>query len=182
MSLGSAVRSLRTDRGLTLDALAARSGVSRAMLSDVERDRKSPTIRVVCQIAAALEVPVSELVEEEHAPPRVALRRRGDRRPLVDPETGVERHVLSDPSLARGLEVVWYVLPAGADVGSFPAHARGSVEHITIAAGAVEMTVGAERIPLRAGDSISYRADVTHGFRNTGRSRAELFLVIDARK
>src|SRR5262245_18160613 len=107
-NFAGAVAQRRHAARLTLAELARRSGVSRAMLSEVERGRKSPTIRDACRIAEVLQCTVSELLREP-APTRLAIVRRRERRRLTDRSARVERYVLSDVMTARGLEVVWYV-------------------------------------------------------------------------
>ena len=181
MHLGSAIRARREELGLTLDEVARRSGVSRGMLSEVERDRKSPTIRVVCLIAEGLGCSVSDLIGQEPVA-RFELRRTADRRPLVDPRSGVERHLLSPAMSKRGIEVVWYVIPRGQTTGSFPPHQPGVVEHVTVVAGTVEARLGSEAHLLDVGDSVTYRADVDHEFIAHGRSRGEFIVVIDSTK
>lgn len=162
----------------TLQQLAVRSGVSTAMLSEVERGRKSPTIRVAAQIAEGLGCAVSELLDDPPATQLAVLRRR-ERRRLIEQGTGIERHLLAPHLLAHGIEVVWYVVPKGRSSGSFPPQRHGVLAHATIVKGELESIAGKERIVLRAGDSINYSADITHEFRNVGRGVCEFFLVID---
>ena len=178
MELGETIRTKRTVKGMTLGALASASGVSTSMLSEIERGAKNPTIRVLCQIADALDCTVSSLIDEP-APVHLRVIRREDRRVLVDPASGVERHLLSPGFVRFGIEIVWYVLPEGADTEDWPAHRPGVGEHATIVRGRCEFRLGAERVTLEPGDSVSYDPDETHGFRNAGEGPCELFLVID---
>jgi len=121
MDIGPVIRARRRARGLTLEALAAGSGVSRAMVSDIERGVKNPTIKVVSQIAAALDLSVSDLLEERlpAAAQGLSLVRVGERRVLVDPQSGVERHVLAPTFQRHGIEVLWYTIPPGACTASW---------------------------------------------------------------
>ncbi len=181
--LGAAVRRRRLALDLTLDGLATRSGVSRAMLSDVERGAKSPTIRVACQIAGGLGCSVSDLLggpPAEHGEDAVSVVRERDRQVLVDPVSGVERHVLSPSSRRRGIEVVWYVVPPGKETGEFPPHQLGTREHITVVRGRLEGRIGDGEVRLTVGDSAAFPADIPHGFRNRGTEPCEFLLVIDA--
>src|SRR5437762_1695322 len=114
MELGANIRALRTEQGLTLEALAEKSGVSRAMLSDIERDAKSPTIRIMSQIALGLGCPVSQLLGEQPSqPPKPAVQvvRRKERQVTVEPRTDAERHLLAPSFVRRGIEVLWYAIP-----------------------------------------------------------------------
>jgi len=179
--LGPAVRRRRRGLGLTLQELADRSGVSRAMLSDVERGAKNPTIRVACQIAEALGCSVSDLLSGAPAAPeegRISVVRGRERRVLVDPVSGVERHLLS-PGPGDGIEVVWYVVPAGAETGTFPPHRSGTREHVVVVRGRIEGRIGGDVVGLGPGDAAAFPADVPHGFRNPAAEPCEFLLVID---
>lgn len=181
MELGGTIRTRRARLGWTLDALAARAGVSRAMLSEIERGVKNPTIKVVCQIAAGLDCTVSSLLGEATptaAEPRVT--RRDERRVLIDPRSGVERHLLSPAFQGRGIEVLWYEIPPGAETGTFPPHRPGVAEHITLVEGGLHCRLGEHAVQLEAGDSVSFPADIPHAFGNPGTTPCRYVLIIDA--
>ncbi len=149
------------------------------MLSAIERNEKSPTIRVLCQIAESLGVRVSELVGEGPAVGTEILR-RGERHPLVDPASGMTRSLLSKHLVSHGLEVIWYTVPPNRASGAFPAHRSGVVEHITVVEGVLALEIGTERVTLQSGDSITYPADIVHGFRSVGRGECAFLLLIDS--
>jgi transcriptional regulator with XRE-family HTH domain len=177
--LGEAIRKKRTQLALSLSDVATRSGVSAAMLSEVERGKKSPTIRVLSHIAEALGCSISDLLgEPSRVSPRVTLAK--DRKRIVDPESGIERVSLSEALLARGIDTLLYRLPAGADTGPFAPHRSGVVETLVVVRGAVEVHVGDDVFQLAVDDSLTYGADAMHRYRNRGRSAAELFLIIDS--
>jgi transcriptional regulator with XRE-family HTH domain len=175
------IRRRRVEKGLSLAELAERSQVSAAMLSEVERGLKSPTIRILSQIARGLECSVSELLGSEDSPAQMLQVIRSDeRQKLVDPETGVERSVVAPLLMRHGIVVVWFRIPAGVHAGVFPAHRGGVLEHITVVRGSLEATIGATVTTLKAGDSMSYSAETAHGFRAVGRTDCEYLLVIDS--
>ena len=91
--LGERVRALRRERGWTLEALAERSGVSRAMISKLERGEKNPTLVVAAKVAEGLGVSLSHLVGVE-AKRNVVIVPRERRLTMRDPETGFERQLL----------------------------------------------------------------------------------------
>lgn len=182
MEIGEEIKARRLGKGLTLDGLAALSGVSRAMLSEIERGVKNPTIRVVSQIAEGLETTVSALLGEapardERAP--VVVRRAG-RQTLVDPQTGVERQGLSPVYQGRGVEVLWYTIPPGAQTGTFPAHRPGVVEQIVVVQGKLACTLGGHDLILAEGDAVFFQADVPHAFSNPGSVLCQYLLIIDS--
>ncbi len=171
------IRERRKTQGLSLEALAKASGVSRAMLSEVERGLKSPTIHLLCRIAAGLSCTVSELMGDER--PRQVHVVRADERPTVRDANGVERQVLSTALMHHGLEAVWYVVPPGQSAGPFPPEVLGTVEHITVVQGKLSLEYGVHAVALDPGDSVTYHLDETICYRNAGRSTCRLFLLID---
>ena len=180
--LGHTIRQRRIALGLALEALAKRTGVSRAMLSDIERGVKNPTIKVLSQIAEGLGCTVSYLLGEQLGDPgeSIHILRKHERRVLVDPQSGVERQVLAPVLQRHGIEVVWYVIPPGQKTGSFPPHQHGVEEHITLVQGRLECTLGDRNIVLETEDSVSFPADVTHDFSNPGPLPCQYFLIIDS--
>jgi len=182
MELGNNIRARRTDLGMTLDALAERSHVSRAMLSDIEREAKSPTIRTITQIATGLGCTVSELLGEP-APQReqdLQVLRKSQRQILVEPQSGVERHLLSPSLVRRGIEINWLVVPPGESTGVFPPQPSGTVEHITVVRGTLRCRLGANEVVLEEGDSITFPADVEQVFSNHEKKPARCLLIMDS--
>ena len=179
--IGDNVRRRRLARGLTLEQLAEASGVSPAMISEVERALKNPTVRVAYQIARALGCSLTELLEDGDAA-RPQVVRATERRSLVDPGTGVERHGLSPEMLRRGLDLVWYVVPPGETVGTMSANRPGIVEHLSVISGTLSLRLGRERYRLRPGDGITYAPQTTIEYRNEGRRPCQFIMVADTRR
>ncbi len=180
MDLGSNIRTWRQRQGLTLEELAERTGVSRAMLSDIERGVKNPTIRVVVQIAEGFGCTVSQLLgEQAQKTETVIVTRHDERQILVDPHTGAQRHLLSPAFLQRGIEVIWYVIPPQ-QTGSFPPHQPGVVEHITVVQGRLNCQLGDWQGTLASGDSVFFQANVPHDLHNPGPEPCYFFLLIDS--
>ena len=184
MELGDTIKARRARQGLTLGGLAARTGVSRAMLSEIERGTKNPTIRIVCQIAEGLGTTVSELIGEGPPPESRApvIVRAAERQTLVDPQTGVTRQQLAPTYLRRGVEVLWYRLPARAATGTFPAHRPGVIEQLTVVRGALRCQIGDDEALLAAGDALFFDADLAHAFANPADEPCEYLLIIDSRE
>jgi transcriptional regulator with XRE-family HTH domain len=181
MELGANIHTLRTGQGLTLDALAEKSGVSRAMLSDVERGAKSPTLRIVAQIATALDCTVSQLLGEPpttpHQPAVLVLRRK--ERPItVEPRTDVERHHLAPTLVRRGLEVLMYSIPGNSRT-SLPVQPPGTQAHLTVTRGTLLCKLGAQDLKLEDGDSVQFDADVEQTFINNEKKPCRFFMVVD---
>ncbi|HEV2743095.1 MAG TPA: XRE family transcriptional regulator [Rubrobacter sp.] len=177
--LGVRVRDLRKDRGLTLDELAAASGVSRAMISKLERGEKNPTLVIAARLAEGLGVSLSRLAGVEERREVVVVPR--ERRPVLrDPETGFERQSLSPTFAGRGVEFLRNVVPEGSTSGDFPPHRKGVEEHLVVERGQLEATLGGETYLLREGDALFFEADVPHRFDNVGRGECSYYLVISS--
>ena len=175
--LGERVRGLRRERGLTLEGLAGRSGVSRAMLSKVERGEKNPTLVVAAKVAEGLGVPLSRLLGVEERREVVVIPR--DKRPVMrDPQTGFERQLLSPNFGGRGVEFVRNVVPEGSTSGEFPPHRRGVEEYLVVEKGRLRAVLAGEEYLLEEGDSLYFEADVNHRFDNVGGGPCSYYLVI----
>lgn len=164
VELADRIQRLRSERQLTLSALAERCSVSVSMLSAVERAEKAPTVTVLARVAEGLDVPLIALLQDDDR--GVVVRRRADQERTVHP-AGWERVVVSPVVAGVNFELVRVTLPAGCDAGEFPAYARGSHEYVVVERGALRLTVEQQVIDLEAGDSTYYEADRVHAFANT---------------
>ena len=176
--LGERVRVLRRERGLTLDVLAGRSGVSRAMISKLERGEKNPTLVVAAKVAEGLGVSLSQLVGVEERRVVVVVP-RGRRMVVRDPDTGFERQLLSPSFGGRGIEFIRNVVPEGSTSGEFPPHRRGVEEYVVVEWGRLKAVLGGEDYLLEEGDALYFEADVPHRFDNAGEGECSYYLVID---
>jgi transcriptional regulator with XRE-family HTH domain len=175
--LGARMKDLRRERGLTLEELAEHSGVSRAMISKVERGEKNPTLVVAAKVAEGLGVTLSELLGVEERREVVVIPR--ERRMVMrDPETGFERQLLSPTFGGRGIEFVRNVVPEGSTSGEFPPHRHGVEEHVVVEKGRLKAVIGGEEHLLEEGDALYFEADASHRFDNTGDGECSYYLVI----
>jgi len=177
--LGERVRVLRRERGWTLELLAERSGVSRAMISKLERGEKNPTLVVAARVAEGLGVSLSQLVGIE-ARREIVVVPKERRMVMRDPETGFERQLLS-PSFGGELEFIRNVVPEGSTSGEFPPHRRGVEEYVVVEKGRLRTILGSEEHVLEEGDAAYFEADVAHRFDNVGVGECSYYLVIDSR-
>lgn len=164
VELADRIQRLRSERRLTLAALAERCSVSVSMLSAVERADKAPTVTVLARIADGLDVPLIALLQDDDR--SVVVRRRVDQDRTVHPD-GWERVVVSPVVAGVNFELVRVILPPGCDAGEFPAYARGSHEYVAVERGTLRLTVEQQVIDLEAGDSTYFEADQVHAFANT---------------
>ena len=176
--LGERIRALRRDRRLTLEDLAGRSGVSRAMISKLERGEKNPTLVVAAKVAEGLGMSLSRLVGVEERRQVVVMPR--ERRMVVrDPQTGFERQLLSPSVGGRGIEFMRSVLPGGSTSGEFPPQRRGVEEYVAVERGRLTAILGDQGYLLEEGDALYFEADVPHRFDNAGEGECSYYLVVD---
>lgn len=174
--IGPNVRRRRQALGMTLETLAEKSGVSAAMLSEVERALKNPTVKLAYQIARALGCTLTELIGEEPAP-QVAITRARDLRTLVDPASGVRRTGQRSDLLNRHLEIAWYTLPKGQATGEMAANRPGLVEQILVISGKLTVVLSDEPHRLGPGDSVTYGVQSTN-YVNESESEDCTFLLL----
>ena len=176
-SLGIRVRALREARGLSLRALAAASGVSAPMLSQVERGDTSPTLAVAGRIAAGLGLTLSGLLRLDEAPP-VAVVRCGDRRSIN--RNGHRFEYLSPAAPGERASVTLHTLGPGARTGGTPLHAPGSRETAIVQRGRITAIVVGAPYELAEGDTVTFDADLAHHFENPGRGVGSFLAVVTA--
>jgi transcriptional regulator with XRE-family HTH domain len=179
--VGRAVKNRREELKLTLRRLAAKSGISSSMISDIERGEKSPTISTLSTLATALETTISALVDKPRSNTRrIKVVRSSARHSRVDRATGAARHSFGPAIAGSKVEFLRYVVPPHTTAGPLPAHASGTIEHIHVAAGAIRVTVGDDTVNLKTGDSCSCFADAMHLFDNArGDVEALIYLVVE---
>jgi transcriptional regulator with XRE-family HTH domain len=172
------VRLLRADLGLSLDTLAAKSDVSRSMLSLVERGESSPTAVVLEKIATGLGVPLATLFSDPEAAAS-PVARRADRTPWRDPQSGYVRRNISPANFSSPIQIVEVVLPAGAHV-AYETGARDVIiqQQIWVQQGNIEVTVGAVTHRLAEDDCLAMRLNEPTAFRNRTRRPARYIVVI----
>jgi transcriptional regulator with XRE-family HTH domain len=171
------VRDLRKKKGWTLEELSAACGVSRSMLSEIERGRANPTLAVAFRIAQAFSMSLGELVEAPAATPRIDVIRADDRTYQYRSDRHISIRTLSPLHLEKAVEFYEIVLRAGGALTSSP-HFEGARELATVQFGQVRVTSDGEAVELAKGDSAHYRADVPHSIKNVGDSDAVVFLVV----
>jgi transcriptional regulator with XRE-family HTH domain len=174
--IGANLKRLRTKRALSLEALAKLAGVSRAMIGQIEGGRSMPTIGLLWKIARALEVPFSALMGGGGGGGMAVLR--ADRAKVLSSKDGsFASRALFPYDGERRVEFYELTMTAGALEQAEP-HVPGTMENLTVAQGEVEIVAGAERSLLATGDSVYFQADVPHSYRNPGRDKAVMFLVM----
>jgi transcriptional regulator with XRE-family HTH domain len=180
--LAKNLREERESRGWTLAELAARSGVSRAMLSKIERREASPTAALLGRLTAALGMTLSRLFEQMADQPAGQITRVAEQPLWRDPETGFTRRALTPPQSgalpATPLEMVWGELPPGAEIaypGIFPFIAD---QQLVVISGQLAIRQAGVGYLLEAGDCLRFGSPTDVLFRNPGAARCRYVIAI----
>jgi transcriptional regulator with XRE-family HTH domain len=175
--LGANLRRLRVQRGLSLERMAKLSGVSRAMLSQVELGYSAPTINVIWRIASALGVPFSALLTLPETPPTTRVLRVTEAKRLASHDGSFSSRALFPFETPRRSE--FYELRLAArSVERATAHQAGTTENLVVSAGVVTIAVGEDITELNTGDAIVFNADVPHTYANYTDQEAVMYLVM----
>jgi len=174
--LGNRVKELRQKRGWTLDELSAACGVSRSMLSQIERNGVNPTVAVALRIAQAFGIALGTLVDVPAPAAKIDVVRADDQSTHFRSDKDCRIRTLSPLHLEKAVEFYELRIRPGGAIRSSP-HFAGTREILTVHQGAVRVISGGAAQDLRAGDSAHYPADVPHEIVNAGRDTVIAYLV-----
>ena len=180
-AVGTRLQELRRAQNLSLDDLSRRSGVSKSMLSEVERNRSNPTIAVLWRLASALGISLTDFLAEkdaESSPPALTLV-SAQATPVIRSNDGkCELRILGPIALAGKVE--WYELTIepGGELAS-DAHEEGAKEHLSVQAGSLVVQVAGSSQTVRRGETVRYVASVQHAIANNGKTAAKAILDVE---
>ena len=175
--VGEQIQRLRSERKMTLDDLSRAAGVSKSMLSEIERDKANPTIAVAWRLTNALGVSLDQLFAPQKTPDTITVAGPHDIPTLDGRDAKYQLRVWGPIELAGKFE--WYELTlstGGALVSN--AHEPGTREHLSVLQGTIEVEVEGTTKRLRAADTARYVADVPHAIRNAGKGEAKALLIV----
>lgn len=166
----------RAERGFTLDALAARAGVSRGMLIQIEQARTNPSVGTVVKIGDALGVSITSLLDFDQepqvrlVPPEQAIR-------LWSTEAGSHSTLLAGTEAPGPLELWhWRLMPGEASTSD--PHPVGTTELVHVTAGTLTLDVDGTDHALATGTSACFESHVPHGYRNDGSEAVEMTMAV----
>jgi transcriptional regulator with XRE-family HTH domain len=175
-AVGRNVRALRQQRRMTIDALAAASGVSRGTVIQIETARGNPSIATLCHLASALRVGVASLVDGDAAP-RITVRRSEQAVPLWTSPGGssaVFRIGTDPPDVVELWE--WTLQPGDAFDGE--AHPMGTAEVLSVLAGRLALRAGTSELELATGDTAMFEAHTPHRYACAGSEPVRFTMVV----
>lgn len=174
--LPARLKEARRAQGLSLEAVANLSGVSRSMVSQIERGESSPTIATLWNLTRALQVDFAGLLESGDQQDHIEVLRAVDVPKIENIGEGCRIRILSPPEEAGGHEVYDIRFDKGGALTSQP-HTRGAMEQLTVLEGEIEVTSGSAKDVLQAGDTARYAADVSHAI-TAPSGVARVFLIV----
>ena len=176
--VGATLQKMRLARGLTLEDLSRAAGVSKSMLSQIEREKANPTIAVAWRLSNALGVGIGELLSDDSKEVEAIRVLEPHETPtLPGDHAGYVLRILGPMELAGKFE--WYelTLAAGGELVSQP-HDPGATEHLTVLQGNMEVEADGSKRKLKPGGTARYNADRSHAIRNSGKTEARALLVV----
>jgi transcriptional regulator with XRE-family HTH domain len=174
--LGARMRAERQARGMALERLAELSGVSRSMVSEVERGTKTPTVLVLDRLATALGTSIARLLDEPVRPDVVLLP--GERQRVVRDPSGWERRILSPVLAEVEFEFMRTTLGPRVNAGEFSPHAPGSHEYVAVEAGQLRLMVDGVAYRLETGDAAYFPGNRRHAFANQSADSCVYYLAM----
>ena len=177
--IAEGIKKRREALGLSANDLAERTGVSRAMVSKIERLDVSPTAVLLGRLCNGLGMTLSSLIASAESGPSLPIARASAQPVWRDPETGLRRTMVSPLNTGSRMELVQIELPSGAEVKYGPQH-NAYDQHVWVLHGVLTLTIDQDEVELSAGDCMRTRVDVAVAFANRGR-RACRYLVAISR-
>jgi transcriptional regulator with XRE-family HTH domain len=175
--VGSNLRRLRVRRGLSLERLARASGVSRAMLGQIELGQSTPTIKLLWKVARTLGVSFSALISDNEDGAGAVVLERAHAKTLTSLDGRFRSRALFPRNEPRKVEFYELKLAAGGVERAEP-HPPGTTENIVIASGSLELRVADKTFRLAQEDAILFVADVPHEYWNKGPVETVMYLVM----
>lgn len=176
-ALGRRLRTARQARSWTLDDLAEASGVSRRMIVTIEAGRGNATLNTLLRLAAAVEIPLAELVSGSAASASIVVTEVGDHVALWKGKGGGTALLVANARTPDALELWQWHLEPGEEYASQP-HSPGTRELLHVTRGRLELMVGSDCVTLDTGAGASFTADVPHAYRAAGRRAADFTMTV----
>lgn len=169
------IKRLREEKKLSMDELAKLSGVSKSMLAQIERGDGNPTLSTLWKISNGMKVPFDALTVRPKSPYEIV--KTSEVQPLLEDDGKVKNYSLFPDNENRRFAVYYLELDQGSYWESEP-HLKGTIEFITVFSGKIEIHADSQRFMVEKGESIRFRADTVHSYKNTGNETAILHMIL----
>ena len=175
MIVAKNIKRLREENKLSMDELVRLSGVSKSMLAQIERGDGNPTISTLWKISNGMKVPFDALTVRPKSPYEIV--KTAEIQPLLEDGGKVRHYSLFPDNENRRFAVYYLELEEGSYWESEP-HLRGTTEFITIFTGKIEILADGQSFIVEKGESIRFRADTIHSYKNIGNETAILHMIL----
>lgn len=169
------IRRLREENKLSMDELSKLSGVSKSMLAQIERGEGNPTISTLWKLSNGMKVPFDALTVRPKSPYEIV--KTSELQPLLEDGGKVKNYSIFPDDENRRFAVYYLELDVGSYWESEP-HLKGTTEFITIFSGCIEISTNGQRFSISKGESIRFKADSVHSYRNTGNETVILHMIL----
>lgn len=173
--IGNRLRDIRSKRNLSLDEVAKFTGVSKAMLGQIERGQSNPTVSTLWKIATGLKVSFSLFIDENNEDLKVIYQQ--DINPIIEDNSRMRLYPIFPFDANKGFEIFTIELDPGCNHVSTP-HNDGVEEYIIVTEGQIEIVINNEEFILEKGNSIRFRANKPHTYKNVSEEKAEFQNII----
>ena len=176
--IAAGIKQRREALGMTVNDLALRSGVSRAMISKIERIEASPTAALLGRLCNALGITLSSLIATAESAPSLPLSKAKSQLTWRDPETELRRTMVSPANTGSRVEIVQLELPAGSAVEYEQQQVAHYEQHVLVIDGTLTISTEGQEIVLDAGDCLFRHVGPAHRFANQGRRMCRYLVII----
>src|SRR5262245_24073747 len=180
-ALGKTIQRLRKAYNMSLGELSEQSGVAKSIISQIERNETNPTIGTVYRLSRALDTTIDEVLKHDDEPNFVEVQSKSGI-PILESQDGLCRLAIAGPlNLVEHLQ--WYdfqAKPKGV-LESDP-HPPGTVEHLYMLEGEIDVTAGDDTRRVKAGEALRFRGDLPHRIVNPGEVEAHATMVLVLRQ
>jgi transcriptional regulator with XRE-family HTH domain len=166
-ALGKTIQRLRKAYNMSLGELSEQSGVAKSIISQIERNETNPTIGTIWRLSQALDTSLGEVLKNDDSPNFIEAAGRNAIPVLTSQDGLCTLHIIGWLNVVEAIQ--WYDFHAkpGGVLESEP-HQPGSVEHLSVLEGTLEVTVGGDVKVARQGETLRYRGDRDHKIVNIG--------------
>jgi len=173
--IGNKLKDIRNKRNLSLDEVAKLTGVSKAMLGQIERGQSNPTVSTLWKIATGLKVPFSFFTDEDQDDLKVVYQK--DINPIIEDNNRMKLYPIFPFDARNGLEIFTIELEPGCNHISTP-HDDGVEEYIIVTEGEIEVSINEREFILQKGNSIRFMANKPHTYKNINQDKSTFQNII----
>lgn len=177
-NFGEKLKNIRKSQGYSLSEVSSLSGVSKTMLSQIERGESIPTLSTLWKIANGLKIRFETLLE--NAPKQYGVNSISDMEPIKDKDGNVEIYCIAPFNPLNGFEFFYGIFKPGGKISS-SSHRNCIAECFMVISGTMELSIGTKRNRLDAGQFLTFDAQETHGYFNCGAETAILLFIVTYR-